>query len=259
MTVRILRDIRAVRQITESPYRPLYTTSPPRHGFHDARRLVSQDARKLPSESNPPSVYASVTQRRVLSSPAPLRATSGLPRRPRSSNGLHGPNATAARTRSVSSVDDMTGTIDRVFFSSRFARWTRARVHERRRVSRERRITNVTLSAPSLARSLLRHRRRRDVLRALLIPLDLGAYRVRARRLHEHASVVEVGDENSPPAGARSFRWRMYCLSGTSAVIRTPCTAETMTARGRGAGVRVRVCGVSRPGRVGSIACTELQ
>ena len=52
-----------------------------------------------------------------------------------------------------------------------------------------------TSSAPSLARSLFRHRRRRDVLRALLIPLDLGAYRVRARRLHEHASVVEVGDE----------------------------------------------------------------
>ena len=39
---------------------------------------------------------------------------------------------------------------------------------------------------------------------------------------------------NFPSAGARSFRWRMYCLSGTSAVIRTPCTAETMTA-GRGA------------------------
>lgn len=52
-----------------------------------------------------------------------------------------------------------------------------------------------TSSAPFLARSLFRHRRRRDVLRALLIPLDLGAYRVRARRLHEHASVVEVGDE----------------------------------------------------------------
>ena len=37
---------------------------------------------------------------------------------------------------------------------------------------------------------------------------------------------------NLDSAGAMSLRCRMYCLIGTSAVIMTPCTAETIGAGG---------------------------
>jgi len=56
-------------------------------------------------------------------------------------------------------------------------------------------MNDFSTTTNPIARSLFRHRRRRDVLRALLVPLDLRAYRLHARGLHEHASVVEVGDD----------------------------------------------------------------
>ena len=67
MIARILRDIRAVRLITRNhPIARFTRRHPLADGFHDARRLVSQDARKLPLRiESTERVRIRVTQRRV--------------------------------------------------------------------------------------------------------------------------------------------------------------------------------------------------